>query len=335
MKTCDAPGDSRRAYVGPLNAVLRPSDLNGFSTTDIFAGAGGLSLGFRAMGFAVTGLDSDPTAVKTYARNTGPARVAALSTGSLVPRAHVLLAGPPCQPWSRAGARLGESDSREGLLITASIIERMRPIASVVENVPELARGRGRGYLDAFVRRIEKAGYCVFEQELNAADFGVPQNRRRIFLIAIRGGAFQFPDPMPYRIAARKAIGRTARRAADGPKWVTPSMEEYISRYERASGCKYPRDLHLDRPSRTLTVRNLVGATGDMLRVRVEDGRRRTLAVREAARLQAFPDWFRFFGSERQQLEQIGNAVPPLLSYHIAGALLRVLQRRGEECLTA
>ena len=103
-------------------------------------------------------------------------------------------------------------------------------------------------------------------------------------------------------------------------------MDAYISRYEEASKCKHPRDLYLDRPARTLTVRNLVGATGDMVRVKIEDGRRRTLTVREAARLQSFPDWFKFTGTESKQLKQIGNAVPPLLSYHVAGAVLEALK---------
>ena len=324
----DPPGRNGRAYVAPLNAVLRPSDAPKFSAVDIFCGAGGLSLGFRARGFAVSGLDSDPVAVETYNANVGEAVVSTLQEGSIVPRADMLLAGPPCQPWSRAGTRLGEADHREGLCVTASIMERMKPRALVVENVPELARGSGRRYLDAFVSRIEASGYSVFEQELNAADFGVPQSRRRVFVVAIRRRTFEFPHPLPRRISAGRAIGRTARKAICGPRWLTPAMEVYVSRYEQASKCKHPRDLHLDRPSRTLTVRNLVGATGDMVRVQLDNGRRRRLTVHEAARLQSFPDWFKFAGSQNKQLEQIGNAVPPLLSYHIADALLAVLQGR-------
>lgn len=288
-------------------------------------------MGFRARGFAVIGLDSDTMALETYKRNVGPAAVSTLHEGSVVPPADVLLAGPPCQPWSRAGTRLGEADHREGLLVTASIMERMKPRALIVENVPELARGSGRRYLDSFVRRIETAGYRVFEREMNGADFGVPQNRRRVFLVAIRG-TFRFPDGLPHRISAGKAIGRTARKATRSPRWLTPAMEVRISRYERASKCRRPRDLHLDRPSRTLTVRNLVGATGDMMRVQPDNRRRRRLTVHEAARLQSFPDWFKFAGSQSKQLEQIGNAVPPLLSYHIAGAILTALQGGGQEC---
>lgn len=324
------PGECRNAYVTPVNEILRPSVASvGFTVLDIFAGAGGLSLGFRARGFSVRGVDSNANAVETYRSNVGPAEVLRLEKDSSLPRAHVLLAGPPCQPWSRAGTRLGEGDRRESLLITASIAERLKPRAIVVENVPELARGSGRAYLDGFISLLECAGYRVMESEMNAADFGVPQNRRRVFLVAIRRGTFTFPDTLPHRTTVRRAIGRTATTAIAGRRWLTPSMEEYISRYEKASKCKSPRDLHLDRPSRTLTVRNLIGATGDMLRTKVSEGKRRTLTVREAARLQSFPDWFKFSGSETKQFEQIGNAVPPLLSYHIAGAVLKTLQRNS------
>jgi DNA (cytosine-5)-methyltransferase 1 len=95
-------------------------------------------------------------------------------------------------------------------------------------------------------------------------------------------------------------------------------MDAYVAKYEAASKCRRPRDLNLDHPSRTLTCRNLSGATGDMMRIRLEDGRRRRLDVREAARLQAFPDWFKFKGTTASQFRQIGNAVPPLLSLALA-----------------
>jgi DNA (cytosine-5)-methyltransferase 1 len=95
-------------------------------------------------------------------------------------------------------------------------------------------------------------------------------------------------------------------------------MDAYVAAYEKASCCIKPRDLYPDKPVRTLTCRNLAGATSDMQRVRLSDGRRRRLLHREAARLQTFPDWFKFCGNETEQFNQIGNAVPPLLAYQLA-----------------
>lgn len=102
-------------------------------------------------------------------------------------------------------------------------------------------------------------------------------------------------------------------------------MDTYVAKYEKASKCITPRDLHLDRPARTVTCRNLAGATGDMHRVVLPDGRRRRLTVREGARLQSFPDWFEFEGKEESCYNQIGNAVPPLLAYAIAGSFRKYL----------
>jgi len=108
---------------------------------------------------------------------------------------------------------------------------------------------------------------------------------------------------------------------SDESKFLTPSMDKYVAKYEKASACINPRDLYPDKPARTLTCRNLAGATGDMQRVRLKDGRRRRVTVDEAARLQSFPDWFEFTGNETSKFNQIGNAVPPLLAWHLACAI--------------
>ena len=276
-------------------------------------------MGFWACGFDVVGIDHSADAVSTYASNLGDADCAELDDAAEFPSADVIIAGPPCQPWSRAGKRLGEQDERDGLTITIRAVRKVRPVAVVIENVPGLARSRRRHHLDGFETQLSELGYAVAEHELNAADYGVPQNRRRIFITAIRSDKPLDP-PVPWSeiVSVRRAIPDTCRREAAEARLLTDGMSTYIERYERASGCRTPRDLHLDRPSRTLTVRNLSGATGDMMRLRLPDGRRRTLTVPEAARLQSFPDRFRFRGTERSQLEQIGNAVPPLLALAVA-----------------
>ena len=159
---------------------------------------------------------------------------------------------------------------------------------------------------------------------LEAADYGVPQNRRRLILVGHQGH-FRFPRPSGTVLTAGDALRGLPQVSPQASKFLTPSMDAYVAKYEKASCLRTPRDLHLDRPARTLTARNLTGATGDMQRLRLPDGRRRRLTVREAARLQSFPDWFTFKGSEASQLRQIGNAVAPKLAYELARSVREYL----------
>lgn len=122
-------------------------------------------------------------------------------------------------------------------------------------------------------------------------------------------------------VTAGVALGALAAACPPDSKFLTASMDGYVARYEKASKCIRPRDLHLDRPSRTLTCRNLAGATGDMMRVLLPDGRRRRLTLAEAKRLQSFPDWFDLVGGETSTYNQIGNAVAPLMASALAQSI--------------
>jgi DNA (cytosine-5)-methyltransferase 1 len=108
-------------------------------------------------------------------------------------------------------------------------------------------------------------------------------------------------------------------------RFLTESMDKYVATYEAKSKCINPRDLSMDRPSRTVTCRNLAAATADMLRIKMPDGKRRMLTEREGARLQSFPDWFIFTGPESKRFEQIGNAVAPLFAKAIGRAAMESL----------
>lgn len=179
---------------------------------------------------------------------------------------------------------------------------------------------KNRWYLNEVKAALQDLGYIIEVKLLNAVHFGVPQNRERLIAIGHRG-KFVWPSPEVRKVTAGEALGDLAFETPPESKFLSPSMDRYIAKYEAASKCIRPRDLHLDQPSRTVTCRNLAGATGDMLRVRLKDGRRRRLLPREGARLQSFPDWFEFSGSETDQFNQIGNAVAPLFSWHLATAV--------------
>jgi DNA (cytosine-5)-methyltransferase 1 len=243
----------------------------------------------------------------------------------------VIIGGPPCQPFSVGELQEGHRDTRDGFPAFLSAVGQYAPKAALFENVRGMFY-RNRAYLDKIVDSLRKFGYSVDMKVLNAVDFGVPQRRERLFVAAHHGG-WTFPTSRQcrFRFTAGEAVaGLSCLDPADA-KYLSASMDAYVARYERASKCIRPRDLHLEAPSRTVTCRNLNGATGDMLRLRLSDGRRRRLTVREGARLQSFPDWFEFTGPEGSQFNQIGNAVPPLLAKAVAEKVMLCLENAGSE----
>ena len=287
---------------------------------DLFAGCGGLALGFEVQGFRSIGYEMRKAAVATYSANlTGDCNEVFLELGKPHEAADVIIGGPPCQPFSQFGYQLGKRDRRNGFPIFLNAVDRIRPKIAIIENVRGVLY-RNKDYLRSVVGELERFGYAVETRILNSVHYGVPQNRERIVIVASTVG-WSWPEPLVTApITAGVALGEMAYQERHDSLYLTPSMDTYIAEYERRSHCVTPRDLHLDRPSRTVTCRNLGAATSDMLRLRMPGGRRRRLTVREGARLQGFPDWFEFAGNEYEQYEQIGNAVAPLLGLALAGS---------------
>lgn len=292
---------------------------------DLFAGCGGLSLGFEVQGFRSIGYEMKTAPVDTYDRNlSGDCNEVYLEIGMPDEAADVIIGGPPCQPFSQIGYQRGKRDRRDGFPIFLNAVDRIRPKIAIIENVRG-ALYRNKDYLRSVAHELERFGYAVETKILNAAHYGVPQRRERVVIVASTVG-WRWPEPLVSEpITVGTALGEMAFQEGPDSKYLTPSMDEYIAEYERRSHCVTPRDLHLDRPSRTVTCRNLGAATSDMLRLRMPSGMRRRLTVREGARLQGFPDWFEFAGNEYEQYEQIGNAVAPLLGLALAGSARHAL----------
>jgi DNA (cytosine-5)-methyltransferase 1 len=313
---------NRQKYKQFVNCQLGATSAFKYKAIDLFCGCGGLSLGFESEGVLTKGVDISAAAVKTYNKNlVGTASEERLTQESKFEFSEILLAGPPCQPYSVAGKRLGGSDSRDGFPIVLNAISRINPKVVVLENVKGLAKKKQ--YFNNLLLQLRNLEYHVSYDVLNAKHFNVPQNRDRLFIVATKKKMkFEFPKGNSRQITVGESIGHIKSYVPTNTKLLTPNIDKYILKYEVASKCKQPRDLHLDKPSRTVTCRNLGGSTGDMLRLKLSDGSRRTLSIREGATLQGFPSWFRFNGTKSEILTQIGNAVPPLLAKAIAKSVV-------------
>lgn len=361
---------------------------------DLFAGCGGLSLGLHDAGFEVVlAVDHDPFAIETHRHNLpGPALDLDLSQPERIDSLVGLLkdlpidlvaGGPPCQPFSRAGRpkirSLVEEGSRpahdarsELWQAFLEVVERVKPRAVLLENVPDMALGEEVVILRIIVERLARLGYSTEARLLEAKDYGVPQHRQRLIVVGMRSGlTFDWPQPTQAPVTLRQAIGdlpklrkttgspemeaapprtkfqRHARRNLKGDRtlWdhvtrpvrdddreafriLKPGMRygdlpDHLRRYRSdIFNDKYNR-LAWDAVSRSITAH--IAKDGYWY---IHPSELRTLTVREAARIQTFPDDFRFAGSRSHAFRQIGNAVPPLLGEVVGAAILRSLRTR-------
>lgn len=317
-------------YIEYLNQTLQIPKEQKYTAIDLFAGCGGLSLGFEAAGIKTIGYEKVQDCCNTYRTNLGSECHQVFITPEMeFPKVQIVIGGPPCQPFSRRGKQLGKEDARNGFPAFVEAIRKIDPDVWICENVKGLPE-QNTTYFKTLIETFESLGYTVFKTVIRMEKFDVPQTRERMVMVGHRGG-FVPPVEKDYKITAGEALGELAKQIPENAAFLTPAMDQYIAKYEAASKCKNPRDLHLDRPARTLTCRNLAGATSDMHRIRLADDRRRRITVREAARLQSFPDWFEFSGSEESQFTQIGNAVPPMFAYRLAQSVIEYLENQKEK----
>lgn len=310
--------NKNKKYLNQLD-ILNPNNAteSNLVAIDLFAGSGGLALGFEAAGFQTIGYEKNSDAVKTYNKNLhGKCHETFLDDSMVYTNADIIIGGPPCQPFSVGGKQLGLNDSRDGFPAFIHAIKCVKPKFWMFENVKGMLY-RNKNYLREVCETLRILGYMIEIKVVKAVEFGVPQNRERLIVVGHQGG-YKFPSPLGFKFTAGDAVSDIAYNIKDDDEFLTPNQDEYIKKYEIASKCINPRDLHFDKPARTVTCRNLAGATGDMHRIKLPDGRRKRVNVREAARLQSFPDWFEFVGTKSSQFYQIGNAVPPMMSFYFA-----------------
>ena len=345
---------------------------------DIFCGAGGLSLGLRAAGFRIAAaVDNDAAASETYRTNLGNHHIEVsvddigpeelLVASGLAPGDCDLLAGgPPCQGFS-VQRRGDDKDLRNHLVLRyLAFIETIKPKYFVMENVRGLMSKRGMPYFRRLVERTGELGYAVHVTKLNAADFGVPQERIRVFVVGEfqPSGSVPFAFPQPrftpgdYR-TVRSAIGDLPSPPDDGsphPQYPLHFREARLSKTnlerfrhipEGGGRDDLPPQLqlpcHINNPShrhKDVYGRMAWDSPAPTLTARFDSFSRgrfghpvehRTITLREGARLQTFSDMFHFVGNREKVARQIGNAVPPLLARVLGEEIVERLERPAWE----
>lgn len=311
----------------------------------LFAGAGGLDLGFEKAGFEIVSANEyDKKIVETYRKNhRTPLIVGDICKipSSEFPDADGIIGGPPCQSWSEAGSLRGIDDPRGKLFFEyIRILHDKKPMFFLAENVKGMMAQRHNAAVTSIVKQFEEAGYDVFIELLNANDFGVPQERKRVFYIGFRKDlkvAFEFPKPFEYKPTLRDAIHdiwglevpSESKNRTNGDLLI-PNHEYYVGAYSTIFMSRN-RVRSWDEPAFT------VQATGrqcqlhpqapSMLKVGSDkfifkpgsEHLYRRLSVREAARIQGFPDDFHFYyDSLDDAYKMIGNAVPIQLAQAVA-----------------
>jgi DNA (cytosine-5)-methyltransferase 1 len=167
------------------------------TVADLFCGAGGLGLGFRTQGFSIVwAADAFLPAVETYRRNIGDhVEEVRLNWDTVLPPCDIIIGGPPCQGFSSAGLRK-PGDARNTLVaVFAHLVARHRPKAFVFENVEGFLTGEGGRWVTDLLDPLVTAGYCIHLRKVNAANYGVPQHRKRVLAIGGLGWDPEFPEP--------------------------------------------------------------------------------------------------------------------------------------------
>lgn len=348
-----------------------------FTVIDLFCGAGGLSLGLARAGFRpILAFDLSQSALQTYIHNLGSHAIQIdLSTSVNLPQAAVIVGGPPCQGFSSAGLRQ-RNDQRNNLVQSfAETVAAQRPLAFVFENVEGFLTAEGGDRVMDLLAPLVEAGYRIHLRKINAANYGVPQHRKRVIAIGGLGWHPAFPAPTHTAFGAPGAK-RAVRGLPPTPtllhalKDLPPvtndppgALQGHFCRplsgieLERAVALKpgqtmrdLPKELQHESFQRRAFRRVMDGTpterrggapsgvkrlkpdepskaiTGGACAEFIHPVEHRPLTIRECARLQTFPDEFLFFGSAPEQIQLIGNAVPPLLAQRIGESLVRELQ---------
>lgn len=338
-----------------------PAQNTQLASVDLFCGSGGLTLGLEAAGLTTKyAADIDESAIATFNQNIGPQgevmdvmspEIVEIIEARVGTSPFIIAGGPPCQGFSQQ--RRGHNvDDRNTLVLRHAEIAlalTRRPAAIVLENVMYLDSPRGKKILKQYFELLERNGYQVKRYDINSADFGLPQTRKRIIVMAVDTDVtYKFEGPAPMNPHRWRTIGETLTglpiERMDLPNHVrsreSPVNIRRMSFVDMGRGrtaipsdlqmpCHRGYDGHLDvygrldwfEYARTITGGFDSSSRGEY----THPFKNRSITAREAARIQGFPDDFSFLGNKAAVRQQIGNAVPPPLGYAIGTSVLKTL----------
>lgn len=352
--------------------------MKSYNVIDLFCGAGGLSYGFERAGFNVLlGIDNDAKALETFERNHTGAKSICGDITEITYRDHiaplldgkkidVIIGGPPCQGFSLSGPR-NFNDPRNKLYLSyIRLVEEIQPKAFVIENVPGLVGLFNGEVKDNIIKTFAEMGYEVKYRILCAADYGVPQNRKRVVFVGVKGeNTFEYPAIQTEQVTCEMAlsdlpplvdvIGEDVQSYASAPqnayqKLMREKSDEIRNHVAASHSEKVQHIISLvpdggnykDLPAEFRESRNFHVAWTRFHSQKpaptIDTGHRhhfhykynRVPTVRECARLQSFPDDFIFLGNKTQQFRQVGNAVPPIMAQRIADQICKLLESEGK-----
>jgi len=332
------------------------------TVVDLFCGAGGLSKGFEMAGYEVVlGVEKDPVFMATFKKNHPSATlngdhtdIRKLTKKTILGKVgkrkiDLVIGGPPCQGFSMAGRR-DPKDPRNALFKHyVRLVRALKPSWFVMENVPGLlnAKTADGESVDSIIRgEFKKADYEVEPFILYAANYGVPQKRRRLFYIGTNTG---MPITAPTPTHCENPVNTLSGPKLD--KWVGVGEKlisekdispKYFHSQKMIDGFRERKErnkkngkgfgwqiLEMDKPSYTISARYWKDGADAL--VKYSEDRIRMLSEKECARIQSFPDDYEFLGNKRQRYTQIGNAVPPLLAKAIAIHLKPKIKKEDKE----
>jgi len=324
---------------------------------DLFASAGGLTLGLTAAGVeTVCAVEVEEYRTRTFALHTPHAEIITSDIRRVEFKKYrgevqLVYGGPPCQPFSSGGLRKSHADDRNMIPEFLRVVEEVQSPAFLMENVPGLVAGDRFRYLSQVIGQFEDLGFQVAWKVINAAEYGVPQKRRRLFLVGLRDTPFEFPEPThgpnrPYPLVRVRDVLPEEQVGESNPAKVCYAKNPDLrpSPYDGQLFNGGGRPINLDEPCHTILASaggnktqflDTLGLVPEYHRHLREGGKPRTgtlpgarrLTVKESALIQTFPEDMEFCGPKSAQYHQVGDAVPPLLALAIGRAVLKYLNR--------